>query len=143
MSGEHAIFWERHRTELWDRVFQASGEIALLADSLEGGPPSMVTARDSLLKAAWGVGVALVLANAADERASYTAALRQAVASAITTDYWLRLLVVLDRRGDRPVEVVGLLAHYGAVVTLLRKLEQHVAGEPDAVARHTKKGPQV
>lgn len=142
MSSEHAAFWERHRTELWDRVFQAADDVSLLADSLAGGQ-AVGVARDGLLKAAFGVGVALVQANAADERAVFVAALQRAMTRAVATDYWLRLLTVVGQRDGLQRDVAGLLAHYGAIVTLLRKLEQHVIGEPDAVARHTKKGPRV
>lgn len=142
MSHDHAAFWERHRTELWDRVFQAAGDVSLLADSLEGGA-GVTVARDGLLKAAFGVGVALVAANAADDRPAFVAALSSAVAHAVETDYWLRLLTVVGQRDGLQQELTGLLANYGAIVTLLRRLEQHVIAEPDAVARHTKKGPRV
>ncbi len=142
MSGEHAAFWERHRTELWDRVFQAAGDVSLLADSLEGSA-GMIIARDGLLNAAFGVGVALVTANAADDQPAFIVALGRAVSCAVETDYWLRLLTVVGQRDGLQQEVAGLLANYGAIVTLLRKLEQHVMAEPDAVARHTKKGPRV
>lgn len=142
MMSEHAAFWERHRTELWDRVFQAAGDVSLLADSLEGGT-GVVVARDGLLKAAFGVGVALVAANAADDRLAFVAALGRAIAGAVETDYWLRLLTVVSQRDGFQQELAGLLANYGAIVTLLRRLEQHVIAEPDAVARHTKKGPRV
>lgn len=142
MSGEHAAFWERHRTELWDRVFQAAGEVSLLADSLEGGA-GLTLAREKLLQAAFGVGVALVAANAADDHVHFMKALSQAVTQAVEVDYWLRLLTVLGRSNNLQQEVTGLLAQYGAVVQLLRRLRQHVGAEPNAVARHTRKGPRV
>lgn len=103
----------------------------------------MIVARDGLLNAAFGVGVALVTANAADDRTVFITALQRALSCAVETDYWLRLLTVVGQRDGLQQDVAGLLAHYGAIVTLLRKLEQHVAAEPDAVARHTKKGPRV
>lgn len=142
MRHNHAAFWERHRTELWDRVFQADSEVAALADGLEERP-SVVVARQGLLAAAFGVGVSLVKANASDEQADFLYWLHEAVRQAVETDYWLRLLTVVAPREGWQTEVAGLLARYGTIVTLLRRLAQHVADEPAAVARHTRKGPRL
>src|SRR5688572_26340021 len=109
---QHATTWEHRQAELWDRIFQVTQDVVHLGESLEGESGGIV--KGELIKTAMGVGIELVRANAADEAHKFTHHLEKARLKAIETDYWLRMVYVLQQREDVQRDLSSIITQYSA-----------------------------
>jgi four helix bundle protein len=139
-DAQHAV-WERRQTEIWDRIFQVTRDVVVLAGALNDSAGRHVL-RDELLKSAMGVGLALVRANAADSAPVFKRYVHEARLKAIETDYWLRLVYVLQERDDVQRDLSSIITQYASVISLLQRLFRHTRSEANVLRRHTK-GPTV
>ena len=139
-EGGHQV-WERRQAELWDRIFQVTQDVVVLADSFEDTSGGVIL-KQEMVKAAMQVGSHLVRATASDDREGFYNHLHEAKMRAVETDYWLRLAYVLQQREDVQKDLSSIITQYGAVIELLQKMMRHVREEKDVVARHHK-GPRV
>lgn len=137
---QHATTWEHRQAELWDRIFQVTQDVVHLGESLDGESGGIV--KGELIKAAMSVGIELVRANAADEAHKFTHHLEEARLKAIETDYWLRMVYVLQQREDVQRDLSSIITQYSAIIELVRRFERHARFEKDVIRRHTK-GPRV
>lgn len=135
------MVWERRQAELWDRVFQVTHDVVTLAGALEGDRALSVICED-LVRSALAVGIELVRANAADDRAVFQRHVRFARLKAIETDYLLRFVHVVQQRDEVQRDLSSLITQYSAIVDLLERFVRHARNEKDVVARHTR-GPRV
>ena len=140
-SGEKHQLWERRQAELWDRIFQVTQDVVVLADSFEDTSGGVIL-KQEMVKAAMQVGSHLVRATASDDRPGFYDHLHEAKMKAVETDYWLRLAYVLQQREDVQKDLSSIITQYGAVIELLQKMMRHMRDEKDAVSRHVK-GPRV
>jgi len=140
-QSERHLVWERRQAELWDRIFQVTQDVVTLADTL-GDSASQQVLRRELLRSAMVVGAELVRANAADSAQRLGHHVREARLRAIETDYWLRLVYVLQQRDEVQRDLSSIITQYAAVISLLQQLERHTRGEAHVLRRHTK-GPVV
>ena len=142
MSGEDQhIIWERRQAEIWDRIFQVTSDVVAVADTL-GESVGQKQLREQLVKVAMGVGAELVRANASNSAGDFEKYVDEARMKAIETDYWLRLMYVLQQKDDVQRDLSSVITQYAAIISLLNKFMRHAQGEPDVVAKHTK-GPKV
>ena len=143
MNGEadHHQMWERRQAELWDRIFQVTQDVVVLADSFEDSAGGIIL-KQEMVKAGMGVGSHLVRATASDVREEFYNHLHEAKMKAVETDYWLRLAYVLQQREDVQKDLSSIITQYGAVIELLQKMMRHVREEKDVLARHVK-GPKI
>ncbi|MEK7556347.1 MAG: four helix bundle protein [Patescibacteria group bacterium] len=118
--------WEQKQGELWERVFQVTQDVVSLAD-LPGEGTGMNVCKTEMVKSAMNVGRHLVRANAADEAARFKEALEEARLSAIETDYWLRLLYLLQQEDEVQRDLSGIINQYSAIVELLGRLTRQAA----------------
>jgi len=137
---QHAV-WERRQAEIWDRVFQVTGDVVTVAESLED-TVGQKELREQLVKAAMGVGALLVRANAANTAVEFAKYVDKARLKAIETDYWLRLMYVLQQKEDTQRDLSSVVTQYAAIISLLNKFMKHAMREPDVVTRHAR-GPKV
>jgi four helix bundle protein len=138
---QHALSWERQQAELWDRIFQVTNDVVVLADGLEGTSGSAVVQRE-MVQSAMAVGVHLVRANAADTALAFREHLHDARMQAVETDYWLRMAYVLQQGEEVQRDLTSVISQYTAIVDLLQKFLRHARMEKDVVAKHGK-GPKV
>lgn len=135
------LAWERQQAEVWDRIFQVTQDVVMLADSMEGGTGSTVV-KEALVKGALKVGSQLVRANASDDRREFLTHLHEARMMAIETDYWLRMAYLLQQREELQRDLSTIITQYSAIIDLLLKFTRHAQAEPQVVARHGR-GPRV
>lgn len=115
--------WDTRQAELWDRIFQATQDIAAVAESLGQTNGGRIVSAE-MIKAATKVGVMLVRANAADEASIYIDYIREARVKAIETDYWLRVAYILQEQTSVQRDVSGVVRQYAAIIDALQKLTQ-------------------
>lgn len=140
-SDQHTILWERRQAELWDRIFQVTQDVVSLAENLTGGIGSEVL-KKQLVSSAFGVGVEVVRATAADERPKFYDHLAKAKMRAVETDYWLRLAYVVQQREDVQHDLSSIISQYTGIVEVLQKMMKHIQDEKDVIARHAR-GPKI
>jgi four helix bundle protein len=140
MAVDH-LPWERRQAELWDRVFQATQDVAALADSM-GKSVGEGIVREELVRAACQTGAELVRANAAHSKQVFLKYMEAARLKAIETDYWLRLGYLLQNHESLQRDVSNLLAQYSQLVEMLHSFIKHAEQEEDVIAKHTV-GPRV
>src|SRR3989344_471597 len=130
----HAV-WERRQTELWDRIFRVTQDVVTLAHSLRdlGGRQIL---RDELLRSAMAVGVHIVRANAAENAAVFEHHVREARLQAVETDYWLRLVYVLQQSDEVQRDLSGIIAQYASIIALLQQFLRHAQTEPHVLRHH-------
>lgn len=142
MNGdEQHVVWERRQAEIWDRIFQVTVDVVAVADTLDESV-GQKELREQLVKAAMGVGAELVRANASNSAADFERYVDEARMKAIETDYWLRLIYVLQQQEDVQRDLSSVITQYAAIINLLNKFMRHTRSEPDVIARHAK-GPKV
>jgi four helix bundle protein len=139
-SPRHVV-WERQQTEIWDRIFRVTQDVVTLAGTLDDSPSQKILQAE-LLKSAMAVGAELVRAGAADSANQFEDHVREARLKSIETDYWLRLVYVLQQRDEVQRDLANIIVQYSAIITLLQKFLRHTRGE-DHVLRHHAKGPVV
>lgn len=137
---KHAV-WERRQTEIWDRIFQAMSDVVAVAETLDDSV-GQKQLQEQLMRSAMGVGAKLVRANAADRAAKFEENLEEARIQAIETDYWLRLIYVLQQREDVQRDLSSVISQYAAIINMLNKFIKHTQDEPDVISRHAR-GPKV
>lgn len=140
-EGDKHIVWERRQTELWDRIFQVTQDVVVLADSFDNGTGGAIL-KEEMVRSAMQVGSNLVRATASDEGQTFYGHLLEAKMRAVETDYWLRLAYVLQQREDVQKDLSSVITQYSAVIDLLQKMMRHVHDEKGAVIRHHR-GPKV
>lgn len=138
---EAHVVWERRQVELWDRVFQVTQDVVTLVETLDDSVGYKVV-RQELVRSATAVGAQLVRANASDSAGEFEHHVKEARLMAIETDYWLRLVYVLQRQEDVQRDLSSVISQYSAIITLLQRFLTHTQGEPDVISRHTK-GPRI
>lgn len=117
--------WEQKQAELWERVFQVTQDVVALAETVPDSMGGAICATE-MVKSAMNVGKQLVRANAADARAQFQAALDEAKLSAVETDYWLRLLYLLQQREEVQRDLSSIINQYSAIVEILQRLTKPV-----------------
>lgn len=137
---KHAV-WERRQTEIWDRIFQAMSDVVAVAETLDDSV-GQKQLQEQLMRSAMGVGAKLVRANAAARAAKFEENLEEARMQAIETDYWLRLIYVLQQREDVQRDLSSVISQYAAIINMLNKFIKHTQDEPDVISRHAR-GPKV
>ncbi len=135
------LVWERRQAELWDRVFQVTQDVVTLAGALEDSPGYRVV-REKLVHSAAEVGAHLVRANASETAGEFESSVKEARLKAIETDYWLRLVYVLQQQEGKQRDLSGVISQYSSIITLLQRFLRHTQGEANVIARHTK-GPRI
>lgn len=125
--------WEQRQAELWERVFQVTQDVVALAESVGEGLGTGIC-KQEMVRSAMNVGRHLVRANAAEGKPTFTAALEEARLSAIETDYWLRLLYLLQQHEEVQRDLSSIINQYSAIVELLTRLSRHSA--PARAAQH-------
>ncbi|MFH1354115.1 MAG: four helix bundle protein [bacterium] len=140
-TEETHVVWERRQAELWDRIFQVTQDVITVAETLSDTVGYAVV-RQELVRAATAVGVELVRANAADSAGEFERHVKEARIRAIESDYWLRLVYVLQQQEDVQRDLSSVISQYTAIITLLQRFLTHTQGEPDVLFRHTK-GPRI
>lgn len=133
--------WEHRQAELWDRIFQVTQDVVVLAESIEDSAGGGIM-RDEMIKSAMGVGRYLVRANAAESSGDFKRSVEEARLAAIETDYWLRLAYLLQQREDVQQDLSSIINQYSAIIDLLYKFARHASGEKQFSSRHLK-GPRV
>lgn len=120
-----SVGWEQKQAELWERVFQVTQDVVALAETVPDSVGGTVC-KTEMVKSAMNVGRQLVRANAADTKAQFQAALEEAKLSAIETDYWLRLLYLLQQREEVQRDLSSIINQYSAIVEILQRLTKPV-----------------
>ena len=142
MDGdEKHVIWERRQAEIWDRIFQATSDVVAVADTI-GESVGQTQLREQLVRVSMGVGAELVRANASNSAGDFEKYVDEARMKAIETDYWLRLMYVLQQKDDVQRDLSSVITQYAAIINLLNKFMRHARNEPDVIAKHTK-GPKV
>lgn len=113
--------WEHTQAELWERVFQVTQDVVALAETVPDSVGGAICATE-MVKSSMNVGRQLVRASAADTKVAFAAALEEAKLSAIETDYWLRLLYLLQQREEVQRDLSSIINQYSAIVDLLQRL---------------------
>jgi four helix bundle protein len=140
-EDEQHVVWERRQAEIWDRIFQVTSDVVAVADTLDDSV-GQGQLREQMVKAAMGVGAELVRANASNSAGEFERYVDEARMKAIETDYWLRLMYVLQQKEDVQRDLSSVITQYAAIISLLDKFIKHARSEPDVIARHAK-GPKV
>ena len=140
-AEEQHIVWERRQTEIWDRIFQVMSDVVAVAETLNNSVGQRQL-QEQLMKSAMGVGVKLVRANAANRADQFERYLEEARMKAIETDYWLRLIYVLQQREEVQRDLSSVISQYAAIINMLNKFIKHTHDEPDVISRHAR-GPKV
>lgn len=121
--------WEQRQAELWERVFQVTQDVVALADSAGDGV-GVGVCKNKMVEAAMNVGRQLVRASASVSAPKFESGLEEARLSAIETDYWLRLLYLLQQEEDVQRDLSSVINQYSSIVELLARLSAHPAGVP-------------
>lgn len=140
-SDEQHAVWERRQTEIWDRIFQAMSDVVAVAETLDDSI-GQKQLQEQLLKSAMGIGAKLVRANASSRVVKFERYLEEARMKAIETDYWLRLIYVLQQREEVQRDLSSVISQYAAIINMLNKFIKHTQNEPDVIARHAR-GPKI
>jgi four helix bundle protein len=140
-EDQHQILWERRQAELWERLFQVTQDVIALAETMENGAGTAVV-KQEMIKSAVSIGKELVRATAADDRRDFAEAVHEAKLKAVETDYWLRLIYMLQQREHVQHDLSSIISQYAAIIDLLQKMVRHARDERDIVSRHVK-GPKV
>ena len=140
-TEEQHIIWERRQTEIWDRIFQVMSDVVVVAETLDNSVGQRQL-QEQLMKAAMGVGAELVRANASDRAVKFEQYLEEARMKAIETDYWLRLIYVLQQKEEVQRDLSSVISQYAAIINMLNKFIRHTQDEPDVISRHAR-GPKV
>ena len=140
MTQEQHVIWERRQAELWDRIFQVTQDVAMLADTIEDTSGGTIL-KSEMVKSAMAVGSCLVRATASDRKDDFSKFLHESKMKAVETDYWLRLAYILQEREDVQKDLSSIITQYASIVDLLSKMMQHVRSERDFSAHH--RGPKV
>ena len=133
------VVWERRQTELWDRIFQVTQDVVTLAKSLDDSLGEKIV-QEQLVTSAMRVGADLVRANAADVAVEFEKYVKEARMQAIETDYWLRLIFVLQQRDDVQRDLSSVISQYATIITMLQKFLRHAHGEANVLAKHARRG---
>ncbi len=141
MAEDKNVMWERKQAELWDRVFQVTQDVVSLVDVM-GESKGHRVVQEELVRAATGVGAHLVRANAAETAGEFDKHIKEARFRAIESDYWLRLIHVLQQNDEVRRDLSSLITQYAAVISLLRKFIKHTNTDRQVIANHAK-GPKV
>lgn len=139
-GAKHNMMWERRQEELWERIFQVTQDVVLLADTL-GEDSGGVIMKEEMVRAAMTVGKYLVRATAADDSSEFEGYVAEARMMAIEADYWLRLAYIVQQRDDVQRDLSSVITQYATIIHLLQKLTSHVHQSQDG-RRHSK-GPKV
>lgn len=134
------MMWERRQEELWERIFQVTQDVVLLADAL-GDDSGGAIMKEEMVRAAMTVGKCLVRATAADASGDFEKYVTEARMMAIEADYWLRLAYIVQQREDVQRDLSSIITQYATIIDLLQKLTNHVHQHQDG-RRHTR-GPKV
>jgi four helix bundle protein len=137
-DDHHRAVWEQKQAELWDRIFQVSSEVVDLTRNMEDDEGGEVVSSE-LVKSAMRIGAFLVRANAAEKQLTFTELVVEARMQAIETDYWLRMLYVLQQKADVQRDLSSVITQYASIIDMLDRLVAHVKGEPSAVKKHTRR----
>lgn len=140
-SDEQHAVWERRQTEIWDRIFQAMSDVVAVAETLDDSI-GQKQLQEQLLKSAMGIGAKLVRANASSRALKFEKYLEEARMKAIETDYWLRLIYVLQQREEVQRDLSSVISQYAAIINMLNKFIKHTQNEPNVIARHAR-GPKI
>ncbi len=140
-EDQHAVMWERRQAELWERLFQVTQDVLALADTMEDSTGNSIV-KQEMVRSAVAIGRELVRATAADDRQGFAAAVHEAKLKAVETDYWLRLIYMLQQREQVQHDLSSIISQYAAIIDLLQKLVRHAREEKDMMSRHIK-GPRV
>lgn len=136
----HNAVWEHRQAELWDRIFQATQDVVVLADTLEDSAGGNVM-REEMVKSAMDVGKYLVRATAADGEDDFEKYVIESRMKAIETDYWMRLAYIVQQREDVQRDLSSIITQYSGIIDLLHKMARHVHRKHD-FSQHTR-GPKV
>ena len=128
--------WEQKQAELWDRVFQATQDVVVLADTIEDSAGGIIL-RSEMLKSAMNIGRLLVRANAASDKNQFYHYVEESRLATIETDYWLRLAYLLQQREEVQQDLSSIINQYSTIVDLLQKLVRQVPA-PTKVRSHSK-----
>lgn len=118
------VSWEQKQAELWERVFQVTQDVVMLAESVGEGV-GMTVCKSEMVKSAMNVGRQLVRGSASEEKKQFGIALEEARLSAIETDYWLRLMYLLQQDDAVQRDLSSVINQYSAIVELLTRLKRH------------------
>ncbi len=129
-SSQHNIVWEHRQAELWDRIFQVTQDVIVLADSLDDSTGGTIM-KSEMVKSAMAVGKHLVRANAANSGNQFEEYVNEARLSAIETDYWLRLTYIVQQREDVQRDLSSIITQYSGIIDLLHKMMRHVHEKHD------------
>lgn len=140
-TDRHSAMWEHRQAELWDRIFQVTQDVVVLAETIDESAGGSVM-KNEMVKAAMDVGRHLVRANAAEDQRGFQDSVEEARMSAIETDYWLRLAYLLQQREEVQQDLSSIINQYSAIIDLLYKFARHASGEKQFSSRHLK-GPRV
>jgi four helix bundle protein len=140
-TEEQHVVWERRQTEIWDRIFQAMSDVVSVAETLDNSV-GQKQLQEQLMKSAMCIGVKLVRANASGRATKFEKYLEEARMKAIETDYWLRLIYVLQQREEVQRDLSSVISQYAAIINMLNKFIKHTKDEPDVIARHAR-GPKI
>lgn len=133
--------WDRQQAELWDRIFQAIGDVVDVAENMQDST-GVIHLKEQLIKTSMGVGAELVRANASYSSRQFNKYINEARLKAIESDYWLRLIYVLQQRKEIQQDLSNVISQYNTIINLLNKFIKHTKDEPDVISKHTK-GPKV
>ena len=139
-ASQHNVIWEHRQAELWDRIFQVTQDVVMLADVMEDSAGGAIM-RTEMVKSAMDVGKYLVRATAADNSREFETNVNEARLKAIETDYWLRLAYIIQQREDVQRDVSSVITQYSGIIDLLQKMGRHVQEKHD-FARHSR-GPKI
>lgn len=130
--------WEQKQGELWERVFQVTQDVVALAEVAGAGIGADIC-KNEMVKSAMNVGRHLVRANAAEGLTAFSAALEEARLGAIETDYWLRLLYLLQQQEEVQRDLSSIINQYSAIVDLLSRLSRHTSAARVQVERRLRR----
>ncbi len=119
--------WEQKQAELWERVFQVTQDVVALADAAGDGT-GVGVCKNEMVRAAMNVGRQLVRGSASASPQTFEHCLEEARLSAIETDYWLRLLYLLQQDEEVQRDLSSVINQYSAIVELLSRLSRHPVG---------------
>ena len=115
--------FEQQQAQLWDRVFQVTQDVVVLAETIPDTAGGSVLRKEMIISA-MNVGRQLVRANAADGKEEFYHYSEESRLAAIETDYWLRLVYLLQR-GDVQQDISSIINQYSSIVDSLQKLTSH------------------
>jgi four helix bundle protein len=139
-TNQHNVVWEHRQAELWDRIFQVTQDVVVLADSMDSDAGGSVI-KDQMVKSAMDVGKYLVRATAAEVAKDFEKNIAESRMKAIETDYWLRLAYIIQQREDVQRDLSSIINQYSGIIDLLHKMMRHVHEKQD-FSRHSR-GPKI